>query len=394
MATSNNQLQAQQKPKFSVAITTKGYQSLISNTLRDPARARRFTASITSAVAVNPALQECDAGTILAGALLGESLNLSPSPQLGQYYLVPFKQKAKYDRNNRLIRPEITTATFVLGYKGYVQLALRSGQYADLDVMEIKEGEYLGKDSLTGKAKFQFIEDDDQRDALPTVGYMAYFEYLNGFRKVLYWSKEKMMNHADTYSKAFSRQKYEELQAGKVPESEMWKYSSFWYKNFDDMVRLPRGRKEQQYRIAGDRAAKIAWQVYAKAVIDVLHYGPDRLERLRKESRANYEQLNKWGHEDGMDVAMEKLRRCAAEAMQAPELEVSDIDGSKDAAEVDKEFRKQQLNFIKRVRAQTLGRIGVTSQPVNVLAHQNVQDKIQLVMQQVSEQSFERRRVR
>lgn len=83
MATYNNQLQAQQKPKFSVAITTKGYQSLIANTLRDPARVRRFTASITSAVAVNPALQECDAGTILAGALLGESLNLSPSPSAG-----------------------------------------------------------------------------------------------------------------------------------------------------------------------------------------------------------------------------------------------------------------------------------------------------------------------
>lgn len=208
-----NQMQVQQKPKFSVAITTKGYQSLISNTLRDPARARRFTASITSAVAVNPALQECDAGTILAGALLGESLNLSPSPQLGQYYLVPFKQKAKYDRNNRLIRQESVTAQFVLGYKGYIQLALRSGQYKDLDVMVIKQGEYLGKDPETGKAKFQFVEDDDQRDALPTVGYMAYFEYLNGFRKVLYWSKEKMMNHADTYSKAFSRQKYEELLA-------------------------------------------------------------------------------------------------------------------------------------------------------------------------------------
>ena len=208
-----NQMQVQQKPKFSVAITTKGYQSLISNTLRDPARARRFTASITSAVAVNPALQECDAGTILAGALLGESLNLSPSPQLGQYYLVPFKQKAKYDRNNRLIRQESVTAQFVLGYKGYIQLALRSGQYKDLDVMVIKQSEYLGKDPETGKAKFQFVEDDDQRDALPTVGYMAYFEYMNGFRKVLYWSKEKMMNHADTYSKAFSRQKYKELLA-------------------------------------------------------------------------------------------------------------------------------------------------------------------------------------
>lgn len=227
MATYNNQLQAQQKPKFSVAITTKGYQSLIANALRDPARVRRFTASITSAVAVNPALQECDAGTILAGALLGESLNLSPSPQLGQYYLVPFKNR----KANKI------DAQFVLGYKGYIQLALRSGQYADLDVTEIKQGEYLGKDSMTGKPKFQFIEDDDQRDALPTVGYMAYFEYVNGFRKVLYWSKEKMMNHADTYAKAFSRQKYEELLAGKIPESEMWKYSSFWYKSFDDMAK-------------------------------------------------------------------------------------------------------------------------------------------------------------
>ncbi len=158
------------------------------------------------------------------------------------------------------------------------------------------------------------------------------------------------------------------------------------------MLRAPRGRKEQQYRMAGDRAAKIAWQIYAKAVIDILHYGPERLERLRKESHANYEQLNKWAHEDGMDVAMEKLRRCAADAMQAPDLEVTDIDGSKDAAEVDKEFRKQQLDFIKRVRAQTLGRIGATAQPVNVLADQSMQDKIQLVMQQVSQQSFERRR--
>ena len=218
---------APQKQKFSVAISSKGYQNLIANTLRDPARARRFTAAITSAVAVNPALQECDAGTILAGALLGESLNLSPSPQLGQYYLVPFKNK----------RQQTTTAQFVLGYKGYIQLALRSGQYKDLDVMVIKQGEYMGKDPETGKAKFQFIEDDDEREALPTIGYMAYFEYLNGFRKVVYWSKEKMMTHADTYSPAFSRKGYEDLIAGKVPQGEMWKYSSFWYKNFDDMAK-------------------------------------------------------------------------------------------------------------------------------------------------------------
>lgn len=99
------------------------------------------------------------------------------------------------------------------------------------------------------------------------------------------------------------------------------------------MLRAPRGRKEQQYQIAGNKAARIAWQIYAKAVIDILHYGPERLERLRKESHANYEQLNQWAHEDGLDVAMEKLRRCAADAMQAPDLEVTDIDGSKDAAQ-------------------------------------------------------------
>lgn len=225
MTTSNQQLA--QKPKFSVMITTQSYQNLINNTLRDPDRARSFTASITSAVAVNPALQECDAGTILAGALLGESLKLSPSPQLGQYYLVPFKNK----------RQQTVTAQFVLGYKGYIQLALRSGQYKDLDVMVIKQGEYSGKDPETGKARFKFIEDDDVRDALPTVGYMAFFEYLNGFRKVIYWSKEKMMTHADTYSPAFSRKGYEDLLAGKVPQSEMWRYSSFWYKNFDDMAK-------------------------------------------------------------------------------------------------------------------------------------------------------------
>lgn len=225
MTTSNQQLA--QKPKFSVMITTQSYQNLINNTLRDPDRARSFTASITSAVAVNPALQECDAGTILAGALLGESLKLSPSPQLGQYYLVPFKNKHQ----------QTVTAQFVLGYKGYIQLALRSGQYKDLDVMVIKQGEYNGKDPETGKARFKFIEDDDVRDALPTVGYMAFFEYLNGFRKVIYWSKEKMMTHADTYSPSFSRKGYEDLLAGKVPQSEMWRYSSFWYKNFDDMAK-------------------------------------------------------------------------------------------------------------------------------------------------------------
>lgn len=226
-----------QKPRFSVAITTPTYQRLIRNTLSDPDRANRFIASITSSVAVNPQLQECETSTILAGALLGESLGLSPSPQLGQFYLVPFKSKAKYDRNGNLLSPETVKAQFVLGYRGYLQLAIRSGYYADIDVMEIKEGEYLGKDKDTGQPRFQFIEDDDIRDALPVMGYRAYFEYLNGFRKVLYWSHKKMMTHADQYSPAFSAAAYQKILNGEISDKDMWRYSSFWYKDFDGMAK-------------------------------------------------------------------------------------------------------------------------------------------------------------
>lgn len=225
MTTSNQMVQ--QKMPFSVAVNTPSMQKLIANALHDPARCARFTASIVSAVSVNQALQNCDRNTVISGALLGESLNLSPSPQLGQYYLVPFNNKKK----------GIQDAQFVLGYKGYVQLALRSGQYKSINVEIVKQGEYKGRDPMTGDPRFQFLEDDDEWERLPVIGYMASFEYLNGFRKVLYWSKEKMMNHADRYSATFSRKAYENLTAGNIPQGDMWKYSSFWYKDFDSMAK-------------------------------------------------------------------------------------------------------------------------------------------------------------
>jgi recombination protein RecT len=215
-----------QKPKFSVAIQSDAYKKLINNTLGEPERAKRFIAAISSAVATNPALQECEAGSILSGALLGEALNLSPSPQLGQYYLVGYK-----DKNTGL-----TNAQFQLGYKGYLALAMRSGQYKDLDVIEIKQGEYKGRDKENGKPKFEFIENEEERASLPTIGYLGYFELLNGFSKKLYISKEEMERHANTYSKAFNLEDYRKLQAGQIPQKDMWKYSSFWYKSFDTMA--------------------------------------------------------------------------------------------------------------------------------------------------------------
>ena len=224
-----------QKPKFSVTISTPGYQKLINNTLKDPKRAQRFISAITSAVAVNPALQECDPATVLSGALLGESLGLSPSPQLGQYCLVPKKNKKKGCKD----------AQFQMGYKGYVQLALRSGYYKRLNVISVKAGELVRFDPLTEEIELNMIQDEDAREKAPTIGYLAMFEYLNGFKKTIYWSREKMINHADRYSPAFSKNatggkypkvSFEDYCAKNYPKSDEWKYSSFWYKDFDSMA--------------------------------------------------------------------------------------------------------------------------------------------------------------
>lgn len=214
-----NQLQS--KPKFSVAIQTDAYKKLINNTLGDPKRANKFIASISSAVATNPQLQKCDAGSILSGALLGEALNLSPSPQLGQFFLVPYDKKQKI--NGEWVVVE-SNAQFQLGYKGYIQLAIRSGQYKDIDVIEVREGEYLGRDKTTGKHQFEFIEDEVERENKPIIGYMAYFEYLNGFYKNIYWSKEKMQKHALEYSQAYTS----DVRNGTI--------YSYWSKDFNGMA--------------------------------------------------------------------------------------------------------------------------------------------------------------
>ena len=220
------------KITFSVAINQPKFQKLINNCIPDAKTAARFTASITSAVAVNPALSECVPATIISGALLGESLGLSPSPQLGQYYLVPFKQKEKKDKNGNIISPERTTATFILGAKGYKQLAIRSNQYRNIGVSPVRLGEYKGRDPFSGDPIIEFGDDD----TAPIIGYYAYFELLTGFRKCIYWTKDKMLKHADKYSMAFSSLTYEKFQKGEIPEKDMWKYSSFWYKNFDQMA--------------------------------------------------------------------------------------------------------------------------------------------------------------
>ena len=223
----NNNTLAAQKPKFSKVIKSDTYQDLIKQTLGNPKKAERYTAAIMSAVATNPQLQTCEAKTILSGSLLAESLNLAHSPQLGHYYLVPF--------NNR--KQGTTEAQFILGYKGYIQLAARSGNYKHINVMEIKEGELVSYNPFDEEIILNPIQDVDEREKTPTIGYYAMFEYINGFKKVIYWSKAQMLAHADKYSKAFNKASYEKLLNGEIPDKDLWKYSSFWYKDFDSMAK-------------------------------------------------------------------------------------------------------------------------------------------------------------
>lgn len=144
--------------------------------------------------------------------------------------MVPFDNKKK----------GVKEAQFQLGYKGYVQLAERSGYYKKLNVLEIKEGELIRYDPLNEEIEVNLIEDDVERENTPAMGYYAMFEYENGFRKTMYWSKRKMMAHAEKYSQAFKRnggaKSLELLEQGKILEKDMWKYSSFWFKDFDAMA--------------------------------------------------------------------------------------------------------------------------------------------------------------
>ena len=221
----SNAVQTQAPRSFSAVIQGDKYKNWINNTLGDQKKAQRFVAAIVSAVSTNPSLQECDASSILSAGLLGEALNLSPSPQLGQYYMVPYNNK----------KTGAKVAQFQLGYKGYIQLAVRSGYYKKITVLDIKDGELIKYDPLNEEIEVSLIDDELARESAKTTGYYAMFEYHNGFRKSMYWSRAKMESHADKFSTAFDLSIFKKLEAGEQVK-DAWKYSSFWYKNFDDMA--------------------------------------------------------------------------------------------------------------------------------------------------------------
>ena len=155
------------------------------------ARAPQFLSSIVSLVNADKNLQRAfyeSPMTVIQSALKAATFDLPVEPSLGYAYIVPF--------NNYKDGVKRMEASFIIGYKGMVQLCLRTGAYARVpDAVDVREGELVSYDRLTGDAEFRWIEDEDQREALPIIGYAGYFRLKNGAEKTIYMTVKQIEGH-------------------------------------------------------------------------------------------------------------------------------------------------------------------------------------------------------
>lgn len=150
-------------------------------------RTPQFLSSLVSMINDNPDLQAAfysNAMSVIKSALQAASYDLPIDPSLGYAYIVPYKNKGK------------PTATFIIGYKGMVQLCLRTGAYKCVpDAVDVREGELVSYNRLTGEAVFNWIEDEDERETLPIVGYAGYFQLKNGAEKTIFMTVKQIEKH-------------------------------------------------------------------------------------------------------------------------------------------------------------------------------------------------------
>lgn len=216
-------LEGKKKISFSSAINSESMKKMMLDSLGDSRAVARLTSTLISAVAQTPKLQECEPSTVVSAALRGEGMGLI----YGQgYYVVPYGSMAQY----------------ALSYKGFIQLAMSTGFYADINAIEVREGELDGRDPRTGRWRINLAvyQDDETREAKPVIGYYAYFELKDGTFRSEYWSLDKLLKHADRYSPAFSLEKFRKLQAGETSPEEAKKLLSGtpWYDEGEGQAKM------------------------------------------------------------------------------------------------------------------------------------------------------------
>lgn len=196
--------------RFNATIKNERTQDYLRQVLGK--NATGFVTSLTSIVSNNANLQRCEPLSLMYVGIKAAALNLPLDPNLGFAYAIPY-----YNSKERK-----TEAQFQMGYKGFVQLAIRSGQFKAINVTDVREGEYQGEDLLTGELRLASVDGREQR---AVVGYAAYMRLVNGFEKSVYWSREKVEAHARTYSQTLSSDK------------EYIRKQSKWTTDFDAMAK-------------------------------------------------------------------------------------------------------------------------------------------------------------
>lgn len=198
--------------KFSIAIKSDRYIKLINDTLGDKKVALQFIADISAVVATNSSLQKCEAGSIVSGALLAHSLKLPLASAFGFAYLVPYQV---YDKATN---SKVYKAQFQMGYKGYIQLAVRTNQYRIIDATAVYKDEYKGRDPHFGTPLIEFTSKD--HTAEKPIGYVAFFQTTQGFSQSIFMTASEVEAHAKRYSKAYLSEKKD----------------SPWFNNFEAMA--------------------------------------------------------------------------------------------------------------------------------------------------------------
>lgn len=159
-------------------------KNYLESILKD--RAGQFITSLVSMSNLTPGLSKCEPNSLMQCGLKATSLNLPLDNNLGFAYVIPYSNKAQ----------------FQMGYKGFIQLAQRTGQYKTINVVPVKEGELKKWDSFNEELEIEMVE-DSKREKLPTIGYAAIFKLINGFEKKIYWSRAEVLTHAKRFSKTF-----------------------------------------------------------------------------------------------------------------------------------------------------------------------------------------------
>ena len=186
---------------MSKALTIKDYmsapqvQTKMKEMLQSPELIRQFTTSVISIAGADELLAVAEPRSLFNACLTAASLNLPINKNLGFAHIIGY-------RNNR---KNITEAQFQLGARGFKELAQRSGQYSVIHSGDVREGELVGRNRLTGQMDFQWIDNDEERMKKPVVGYFSFFRLQNGFESTLYMSVDELKAHGKRYSQSYKK---------------------------------------------------------------------------------------------------------------------------------------------------------------------------------------------